>query len=55
MLIPFLVCSPSLLLFLPVPGLESIAGPLEQVALHDHTIGRIHVEFQLGVIVRKVL
>lgn len=41
--------------FLPVPGLESITGPLEEIALHDHTIGCIHIEFQLGVIVGKVL
>lgn len=40
---------------LPVPGLESIAGSLEQIALHDHTIRSIHVEFQLWVIVRKIL
>lgn len=40
---------------LPVPGLESITGPLEEVALHDHAIWCVHVEFQLGVIVRKVL
>lgn len=40
---------------LPVPGLERIAGPLEEVALHDHAIGCIHIEFQLGVIIRKVL
>lgn len=40
---------------LPVPGLECITGPLEEIALHDHTIGCIHIEFQLGVIVGKVL
>lgn len=40
---------------LPVPGLECITGPLEEIALHDHTIGCIHIELQLGVIVREVL
>lgn len=40
---------------LPVPGLECIAGPLKKIALHDHTIGCIHVEFQLWIIVRKIL
>lgn len=39
----------------PVPCFESIAGPLEQVALHDDPVWRIHVEFQLGLIVGKVL
>ena len=39
----------------PVPGLEGIAGPLEQVTLHHHTIGRVHVELRLGVVVGEVL
>lgn len=29
---------------LPVPRLKSVAGPLEEVALHDHTIGGINIE-----------
>lgn len=40
---------------LPVPCFESIAGPLEQVALHDDPVGRVHVEFKLGIIIGKVL
>lgn len=40
---------------LPVPGLKRVAGPLEEVALHDDTIGGIHIEFQLGIVIRKVL
>lgn len=53
----FILCFESYInsFFLPVPGLESITGPLEEIALHDHTIGCIHIEFQLGVIVGKVL
>lgn len=39
----------------PVPGLKCIAGPLEQVALHHHAIGSVHVELHLGVVIRKVL
>lgn len=51
-LIPTLI---SFYFHLPVPGLECITGPLEEIALHDHTIGCIHIEFQFGVIVGKVL
>lgn len=40
---------------LPVPGLEGIAGPLEQVPLHHHTIRGIHVELHLRVVIREVL
>lgn len=39
----------------PVPGLKSIAGPLEEVPLHDHAVGCIYIEFQLGIIVWKIL
>lgn len=40
---------------LPVPGLERVTGPLEEIALHDHTVGCVHIELQLGVIVGEVL
>lgn len=40
---------------LPVPGLEGIAGPLEQVALHHHTVRRVHIELGLGVVIGEVL
>ena len=40
---------------LPVPGLKSIAGPLEQVALHHHTIRSVHIELHLGFVIREVL
>lgn len=40
---------------LPVPGLESVARPLEEVPLHHHAIGCIYIEFQLGIIIRKIL
>lgn len=41
--------------FLPVPGLEGIAGPLEQVALHHHAVRSVHVELHLGLVIGKVL
>lgn len=34
-------------LWLPVPGLKGIAGPLEQVALHHHTIRSVHIKLHL--------
>lgn len=40
---------------LPVPGLERIAGPLEQVALHHHAVWSVHIELHLGVVIGKVL
>lgn len=39
----------------PVPGLESVAGPLEEITLHHHAVGRIDIELQLGVIIGEVL
>lgn len=39
----------------PVPRLEGIAGPLEEVALHHHTTGRVHIKLCFGLIVREVL
>lgn len=39
----------------PVPSFESIAGSLEQIALHDDPIGCVHIEFKLGIIVGKIL
>ena len=39
----------------PVPGLEGIAGPLEEVSLHDHAIRSVNVELHLSVIVGEVL
>lgn len=39
----------------PVPGFEGVAGSLEQVALHHHSVGGVHVELHLRVIVGKVL
>lgn len=41
--------------FSPVPGLEGVAGPLEQVALHHHAVRSVHVELHLGVVIGKVL
>lgn len=35
------------LLFSPVPRLEGIAGPLEQVALHHHAVGGVQVKLHL--------
>lgn len=40
---------------LPVPGLEGVAGPLEQVALHHHAVWSVHIELRLGVVIGKVL
>ena len=39
----------------PVPGLEGIAGPLEQVTLHHHTIGRVNVVLRLRDVVGEDL
>lgn len=39
----------------PVPGLERVAGPLEQVALHHHAVWSVHIELSLGVVIGKVL
>ena len=39
----------------PVPGLEGVAGPLEQVSFHDHAIRSVNVELHLSVIVGEVL
>ena len=39
----------------PVPGLEGIAGPLEQVSFHDHAIRSVNVELHLSVIIGEVL
>lgn len=41
--------------FSPVPRFESVAGTFEQVALHHHSVGGVHVELHLRVIVGKVL
>lgn len=40
---------------LPVPGLESVAGPFKQIALHHHAVGRVHVELHLWVVIGEVL
>lgn len=40
---------------LPIPGLEGIAGALEEVAFQDNAAGRIYVILQLWVIAREVL
>lgn len=39
----------------PIPGLECIAGSLEEVSFHHYSIGSINVEFHLGFIVREIL
>lgn len=41
--------------FSPVPGFEGVAGSLEQVPLHHHPVGGVHVEFHLGVVVGEIL
>lgn len=51
----FMPCLILFFTFLPVPGLECVAGSFEEVAVHDYTIWSVHIELQLGVIIGKVL
>ena len=39
----------------PIPCFESVAGPLEQVALHRDAVVCVHIVLQLGVVIREVL
>ena len=39
----------------PAPGLEGVAGPLVEVALHHDAVGRLRVEVHDGVVVGHVL
>lgn len=39
----------------PVPCLEGITGPLEEIALHHHTAGCIHIKLHFGLIIGEVL
>lgn len=40
---------------LPVPGLESVTGSLEEVALHDNAVHCINVVLQLHLVTGEVL
>lgn len=40
---------------IPVPGLKGIAGPLEQVALHHHTIRSVNIEFHFRFVIGEIL
>lgn len=39
----------------PVPGLEGVGGPLEQITFHHHSVRSIYVELHLVTIVGEVL
>ena len=39
----------------PAPGLEGVAGPLVEVALHHDAVGRLRVKVHDGVVVGHVL